>query len=64
LQSRRERTQPDGVGDRWCSGGAWSLVLSVVLLSALDLHFMTRGPAVLDAVTYIDVGVDVLTEVH
>jgi hypothetical protein len=39
-------------------------VLGVVLLSALDLHFMTRGPAVLDAVADIDVGVDVLTEVH
>jgi hypothetical protein len=39
------------------------VVLGIVLLPALDLHFMMRGPAVLDAVTDVDVGVDVLTEV-
>jgi hypothetical protein len=38
-------------------------MLGVVLLPVLDLHFMTRGPVVLDAVVDIDVGVDVLTEV-
>lgn len=43
--------------------GAESPVLGVVLLPALDLRIMARGPCVLDAIMDVDVGVDALANV-
>jgi hypothetical protein len=52
-----------GVGNGWCSGCAESPVLGVILLPVLDLCVVTPGSTILDAVTDVDVGVDVLTDV-
>jgi hypothetical protein len=52
-----------GVSNGWCSGCAKSPVLGVVLLPVLDLCVVTPKSAILDAVTDVDVGVDVLADV-
>lgn len=44
-------------------GGARTLVLGIVLLRALDLHVVARRSTVLDAITDVDVGVDVLVDI-
>ena len=62
-QSYRERTKSRSVGDEWCSGAAKGSVLGVILLSVLNFHIMAHRSAILDTVTYINVGVDALVDV-